>query len=97
MIRQGRALRVAFGDNLVCELAKLRIPPSTFGLSESRDQGGPYMKLYDIWGIMGERVYRDLGEPAHPQFGRDVNGMWTSGDMWITPEEARRIIEQRED
>ncbi|AFU86783.1 hypothetical protein D869_gp131 [Caulobacter phage CcrRogue] len=95
MIWQGRALRVSFGDNLVAELTKLRVPPSTFGLSETPSKDQPHMKLYDVWDVMGERQFRDLGVPANPQYGRDVSGMWTNGDMWITPQEAAQIIEQR--
>lgn len=91
MIFQGRMIRVGFGPNMVAELTKLAVPPSTFGLSQDKDAGLPTMKLYSVFDCMGERVLQDHGEPAGHYFGRDVNSMWTTGSSWVTREEAEVI------
>ncbi|USN14750.1 hypothetical protein DOMOVOI_02760 [Brevundimonas phage vB_BpoS-Domovoi] len=81
---QGRILRVAFGDNLVCELGKIITPPATFGLQTGRDGPLPFAKLYDVIDFDGERVLRDLGPPPGALFGRDVSAMFSYPQFWVS-------------
>lgn len=81
---QGRILRVAFGDNLVCELGKIITPPAVFGLQVSQGGPLPFAKLYDVTDFDGERVLRELGPPPGALFGRDVNAMFTNPQFWIS-------------
>lgn len=84
MTLQGRLLRVAFADNLVCELGKLIVPPATFKLTCERDMDLPYARLYNIYDCMGERVLKDLGPPVDPKFGRCVSEMWVNPGFWAS-------------
>ncbi|USN15331.1 hypothetical protein KIKIMORA_01850 [Brevundimonas phage vB_BpoS-Kikimora] len=84
MILQGRILRVAFSDKLVCELGKIITPPSSFGLQTGRDGPLPFAKLYDVLDMDGERILRDLGPPPGALYGCDVNAMFTYPQFWVS-------------